>query len=1020
VKFTDIFIKRPVLSIVLSLLIALSGLIAFRALVLQEFPSVNLSNITIQANFSGTTPQAMQELVTGYIQDAVASVDGVDYIESSSSTGSSTVTVHLLPDVDVNEIINEITTQVQQAKSNLPDDPSFQEPIVSKVNADSGGGLMFIAFHSSKMTTEQISDYLGRVVAVQLQTVPGVAGASSQGGRTYAMRIWLDPAKMAARHIAPEDVKNALLNNNVISTAGYIETQTTLMNIEANTGISSPKAFNKLIITTDSNGTPISIGDIGYAELGSTNYSTAVMVDGEPAVVLKISTKADANPLTVAKKIKALLPKIEATLPPSLHASIVYDESDFIQESVNSVMESILEAILIVLAVIFLCLGTLRLTFIPLITIPLSLTGVCAVMLAFGFSLNVLTLLALVLAIGLVVDDAIVVSENITRHLEHGLSPMQSALTGAREISLPIITMTLTLIAVFLPIGLAGGLTGVLFSEFSYTLAGAVLISGFLSLTLSPMLCSRLLTREQLSNAFVMKITYFFDRLKTHYQAMLHVVLSYRAIVAAMALFILMSCVVFWNLGKPELAPTEDQGVIFINAETQSYATFPSTNATMNEAENIISTIPGIEHSYFLINRNNGQIMLRLLPKNERSASAADLTKTLENTLALVPGIIPHFVDLPTLPSGDFGFGLSFVLYTTNPDLLQLLTTANTLTNAAKQSGLFKDLDVSLKIDRPEFEMTVNETKAAQLGITNQDVINALDDVLGGGKINYFRMAGRNYQVIAQAQNMDRVDPDTLSKIHLPVTLNNADDGNASGTVVMVPLSSIASLKRVVKPTNLSQFQRLNSTYIAANMNDNVSLSEGIAFFQQTADKIMPLGMSYDLSGQARQLQQEGNRMLITFAFALVIIFLVLAAQFESFLAPLVVMVTVPLSLFGALLPIALGMSSLNLFAEIGLLTLIGLISKHGILLVQFANELRKTENFTPTEAVTRAASIRLRPILMTTLAMMVAVIPLLFSIHGLANSQRSIALVIFFGMLIGTFFTLFIVPTIYTLVYEK
>ncbi|MSP53982.1 MAG: efflux RND transporter permease subunit [Gammaproteobacteria bacterium] len=1008
-RFTDIFIQRPVLSIVISLLIAVLGIMAYVKLPLQEFPEVNLSNVSIYSSFPGATAQAMQSMVTGYIEDAVASVDGVDYIESSSSNGSSTVVVHLLPGTDVNAAIAEITTKIQQTKGNLPSDPSFETPQISKGNDNVGGGLMFIAFYSDSMTTEQISDYLSRVVSTKLQAIDGVAGAGSQGGRTYAMRIWLDPKLMAAKQVTGDEVKTALTSNNVISGAGYLEGKWNLVNIEAQAGLSSVNEFNNMVVRKAANGTLVRIRDVGYAQLGATSYSQVVLANGKPAVVIKITTKAGANPLTVAQDVKKVLPDIIATLPTTMKAQIVYDQSRFIGEAVHTVIETLIEAALIVVVIIFLCLGSMRAVFIPVVTIPLSLIGVCAVMLALHFSLNILTLLALVLAIGLVVDDAIVVSENITRHLEHGVPPLRAAIMGAREIASPVITMSLTLFAVFLPVGLAGGLTGVLFSEFSYTLAGTVIVSAIISLTLSPMMCSRVLSLQQLQQPFVRRVDGVFERLKNGYQQLLTVILKDRIVIVVAAGAIFVSCIILFATTTSELAPTEDQGTIFANLEAPTNANIKFTNQYTAQVEAILEKVPERESTFVLTNRNSGEFFMLLKPRDERHRTAQQIESGVYQELAKIPGLLIHAVDIPTLPGGGFGSALEFALTTPNPDPEVLFQVSQELERRAKASHMFKDLNIQMKLDTPLWEVNIDRSKAAQMGITSQQIINALNEMLGGGKINYFAMAGRNYNVIQQAMDQYRMTPEILK------TMNIATDAG-----VMVPLGNFIHLSQVVKPTSLQHFQRLNSTFVWASMADGYSLSDGLNFMIKTAKQIMPSGMTYNVAGQARQMVQEGNRMLYTFLFALIIIFLVLAAQFESFRDPLIIMISVPLSLFGALIPLNMGFGTINLFTEIGFLTLIGLISKHGILIVQFANKLQETEGLSVKEAVIKAASLRLRPILMTTAAMIFGVTPLLFSKIGLANSQHDIALVIFFGMLIGTLFTLFVVPSLYTYLAHK
>ena len=613
------------------------------------------------------------------------------------------------------------------------------------------------------------------------------------------------------------------------------------------------------------------------------------------------------------------------------------------------------------------------------------------------------------LSIGLVVDDAIVVSENITRHLENGVPPMKAALTGAREIAVPIITMTMTLAAVFLPVGLAGGLTGVLFSEFAYTLAGAVIVSGIISLTLSPMMCSRVLSLQQLEKPFVKKVDGVFDRLKNRYSGLLSSALESRPVIVFAAATILVACFFLYITTASELAPVEDQGVIFGQASAPSHANVNFTDKYMAQIEDIVKKIPEAESTTVITARNSGQFIILLKPRDERSRTQQQIEDELTPQLNQIPGLISYTQDQSTLPGGGLGFALQFALLSPNPSPELLFQVSDRLMERAKASHLFKHVDIQLKLDTPLWEVFVDRSKAAQMGITSKQIQVALSGMLAGGRVNYFSMDGRNYSVIPQAMNQDRMSPDILKTINV-VTDNNE----------MVPLANFITLKKVVKATSLREFQRLNSTFINASMADGYSLSQGLAYLKEAAGQVLPAGMSYDVAGQARQMEQEGNRMLIMFAFALIVIFLVLAAQFESFRDPLVVMMSVPMSLFGALIPLNMGLGTINLFTQIGFLTLIGLISKHGILIVQFANVLQETEGLSVKDAVVKSASLRLRPILMTTGAMTFGVLPLIFSQTGLANSQRDIALVIFFGMLIGTCFTLFVVPAIYTYLAKK
>lgn len=1007
-KFTDIFIRRPVLATVISLIIIILGLMAFRQLPLRQFPDVQLAQVQINSSYPGASAEVMQGFVTTPIEDAISSLDNIDYISASSWEGGSGITVNLFPGTNADVVVSQIISKIQQIKSNnLPS--AMDEPTVQKGNPGSEA-IMFLSFSSPSMTQEQMGDYVIRVIRPQLQAVPGVASVSALGARTYAMRLWLDPLKMAATRVEPLDVENAINNSNVQSTAGNIQSTSSNTSVQAKTGLTTPQQFNDMVVRTSPTGKLIRFSDIGHAELGASSYDNQLFSNGKAGMLIEITNKAGSNPLDVAKGVKKLLPQVLQQLPAGMQGEVVYDLSRFIQQSINSVTETIIEATLIVIVIIFLSLGSIRSVLIPVLAIPISLIGSMAIMLLFGFSLNVLTLLAMVLAIGLVVDDTIVVVENISRHLEEGLTPLQAAFQGAREIASPVITMMITLIAVFIPIGFAGGITGILFSEFAFTLAGAVFLSGIVALTLSPMLCSLVLSREQISGKFAVKIDHFFENLSKKYQDNLRAVLQMRPTVLIIAFAILLGVVFLYTTTQSELAPNEDQGRIEAQAEGPVNANIYYTNRYMKQISEMYGSIPGIQDA--IVSSGQGgtnKAMSFLFLKPKRHDSQMEIVNSINQKSKDIAGVTNVAYNPAIFPSQVNGQPVNFVLLSAG-SYESLYQVAEELIVRAKASGMFMNLQNTLELNKPTVEVSINRSKAAEMGITSQQISDALGVVMSGHYITRFDMQGRNYYVIPQTYDKYRESSNILNMINVKISTKDA-----KGNPQLVPLSNLITMKNVVKPVSLPQFQRMNSATINATMNPGYGLSDGLSFLAKTAHEIMPSGMSYDYTDSSRQYIQEGARMTIMFIFALIIIFLVLSAQFESFRDPLIILISVPMTLFGALLPLSIGLGTINIFTQIGLLTLVGLISKHGILMVQFANKVQITEGKSIHDAIVEGASLRLRPILMTTAAMMFGVFPLLFSTHGLANSQRDIAMVIFCGMLVGTVFTLFVVPTIYT-----
>lgn len=1001
-KFTDLFIKRPVLSIVISLLILIFGLNSMNKMQIRQYPRMDNTVITVQTSYPGADASLIAGFITTPLESAVASAEGIDYMTSSSVQGLSTITLTIKLNFDPQVAFTDVMSKVQQTLNQLPKES--QQPVILKAS-DSSTALMYISLDSTAMTPQQITDYATRVVQPQLQTVNGVAKADILGGATYSMRVFLDPIKMAGLGVTPADVSQVLANNNFLTAAGSTKSEYVAISMTAKTDLNSAEEFSNLIVQS-TKGSIIRLRDIGRVTLGSQNYDSSVSFNGKKAVFISITPTPTANPLTVISDVRAILPAVIKEFPPSLSGTIVYDATDFIRASINEVMHTIIEAGLIVIVVIYLFLGSLRSVLIPVVTIPLSLVGVCTLMLMLGYSINLLTLLAFVLAIGLVVDDAIVVVENVHRHIEEGKSPFEAAIIGAREIATPVIAMTITLAAVYAPIGFMGGLTGALFKEFAFTLASAVIISGIVALTLSPMMCSKVLSKEISSGKFVHFLDRLFDKLKVRYQKTLHSLLNTPQIMLLFAAVVILMLPYLYMTTPAETAPDEDQGFFFVMATAPQSATLNYVEAFTKPFDDIYKSFPETDN-YFTVNSSQPISGLVLKPWGERSESQFALKQPLQNKLSQVAGLNAFAIVPPPLPGGGNGTPVQFVIKTTS-DFQSLFDVANKLTDKAKNSGLFIYVDNSLKFNQPQIEFTINRAKASEMGLNMQVIGSSLTSALSGNYVNYFNLQGRSYQVIPQLERKYRLTAEQLGQIYLK-TIN--------GT--MVPLSTVVTPVAKVQPNAATHFQQLNSATIQAVMMPGKTLGEGLSFLQNEAKDVLPKGFTYDFGGTSRQFMQEGSALIFAFIFAIVIIFLVLSAQYESFRDPLIVLISVPMSICGALIPLNLGAASINIYTQVGLITLIGLISKHGILIVDFANQLQRDKNLDRRAAVEESAAVRLRPILMTTAAMVFGVLPLLIASGAGAVSRFDIGLVIATGLLIGTCFTLFVVPTMYYYIAE-
>ncbi|WP_339417271.1 MULTISPECIES: multidrug efflux RND transporter permease subunit [unclassified Pseudomonas] len=1004
-KFTDAFIRRPVLAMVVSLLIVLLGLQAYSKLPLRQYPRMENALITVTTAYPGANAETIQGYITQPLQQSLASAEGIDYMTSVSRQNFSVISIYARIGSNSDRLFTELLAKANEVKNKLPQDA--EDPVLSKEAADASA-LMYISFSSQQLSNPQITDYLSRVIQPKLATLPGMAEAEILGNQVFAMRIWLDPVKLAGFGLSASDITDAVRRYNFLSAAGEVKGEFVVTSINANTDLKSADAFGAITVKTDGD-SRVLLRDVARVEMGAENYNAISSFGGTPSVYIGIKATPSANPLDVIKEVRKIMPELESQLPPNLKAEIAYDATLFIQASINEVVKTLFEAILIVIVVVFLFLGALRSVVIPVITIPLSMIGVLFFMQLMGYSINLLTLLAMVLAIGLVVDDAIVVVENIHRHIEDGKTPLDAALEGAREIALPVVSMTVTLAAVYAPIGFLEGLTGALFKEFALTLAGAVIISGIVALTLSPMMCALLLRHDENPSGLAHRLDRIFDSLKRRYQSMLHGTLNTRPVVIVFALIVLCLIPVFLKFTQSQLAPDEDQGIIFMIASAPQPTNLEYLNTYTDEFIKIFKAFPEY-YSSFQINGFNGVQSgiggFLLKPWNERDRTQMQILPEVQSRLEQIPGLQVFGFNLPSLPGTGEGLPFGFVINTAN-DYASLLEVANRVKKRAMESGKFAFVDIDLAFDKPEVVVDIDRAKAAQMGVSMQDLGGTLATLLAEAEINRFTLDGRSYKVIAQVERAYRDNPGWLNNYYVK---NNQGE--------LLPLSTLITLTDRARPRQLNQFQQLNSALISGF--PIVSMGEAIDTVRQIAVEETPPGYAFDYSGASRQFIQEGTALWVTFGLALAIIFLVLAAQFESFRDPLVILVTVPLSICGALIPLFLGWSSMNIYTQVGLVTLIGLISKHGILIVEFANQLRKDKGLTPRQAVEEAAAIRLRPVLMTTAAMVFGMVPLIFATGAGAVSRFDIGMVIATGMSIGTLFTLFVLPCVYTLLAKQ
>ncbi|EJU11308.1 acriflavin resistance protein [Sphingomonas sp. LH128] len=999
--FTDIFIRRPILAIVVSLLILLVGLSATFSLPIRQYPGMESATITIDTTLPGASQDVMHGFVTTPISQAIATANGIEYLTSTSSQGKSQIKAKLVLNANADRSMTEILAKVQQVKYRLP--AGVTDPVIAKIT-DGASAVQYVAFGSDTMSASQMVDFATRVAQPLITSVPGVASAVVNGGSPLAMRIWVDPVKLAARGLTATDIANALRANNVQAAPGQLKGANNAINITAGTDLRDVEAFRQMVIKTGTDSV-VRIRDVATVELGGQNYDARFLVSGKPGVSIAISPTPDGNPLEIVKAVKALIPDIQRVAPADLKVESVFDVAKFVDASIEEVEHTLIEAIVIVIVVIFLFLGTFRAVIIPVVTIPLSLLGTAALMLIFGFSFNLLTLLAMVLAIGLVVDDAIVVVENIHRHIEDGLKPLDAALVGAREIVGPVIAMTITLAAVYAPIGLMGGLTGALFREFAFTLAGSVVVSGVVALTLSPMMSGKLLNSKMGEGRMAQAVERSMHRVTNTYVRLLDKTLAARTAVLIVGVVVFASIAVLFLGAKRELAPQEDMGYVFVQTKAPQYASVDYTTRFSAEVERIFHQFPEYYASFFGIGAENGAnggfggIVMKDWADRDRNGD--QIQAELAGRTGAVTGVYATaFQDSP-LPAGSGGLPVQMVIRSAD-DFPVIYKTLEGLKGAAWGSGLFAFVDTDLAFDSPEAHISIDQAKAGEMGVTMSQVADTLAVLVGENYVNRFNWHDRSYDVIAQVPQDKRITPDKLGEYYVKA---------ASGK--LVPLSTIAHVEVLPQPNRLPQFNQMNSATLSAVLLPGVTMGQAVDFLKSQP---LPPGTTVDWLSNSRQYVHEGNQLTISFAFALIVIFLVLAAQFESFRDPLVILVTVPLAVCGALVPLYLGFTTLNIYTQIGLVTLIGLISKHGILMVSFANEMQEAEGWSRAEAIRHSAAVRMRPVLMTTAAMVAGLVPLLFAAGAGANSRFAIGIVVVMGMLIGTLFTLFVLPTVYTL----
>jgi multidrug efflux pump len=1000
-RVTDLFVKRPVLALVVNLVILIAGLQAIRSLSVRQYPKSDIAVIRVGTAYVGASADLVRGFITTPLERVIASADGIDYMESSSAQGLSTITVHLRLNYDTNAALTQIQAKVAQVRNQLP--PEAEAPVIELETADTQFAAMYLGFASDELDQNQITDYLTRVVQPRLSAISGVQRADILGDRTFAMRVWLKPDKMAALGISPSQVRDALAQNNYLSALGRTKGSMVSVNLVANTDLRTPDEFRQLVVKEDK-GVVVRIGDVADVVLGAENSDSDVRFNGQAATFMGVWVLPTANSLEVIKKVREVMPDIQAQLPAGMKAGIPYDSTAYIQDAIDEVLKTLTETLLIVVVVIFLFLGSVRSVIIPVVAIPISLIGAVFLMLAAGFTINLLTLLAIVLSVGLVVDDAIVMVENVERHLQLGKAPFEAALQAARELVGPIVAMTITLAAVYTPVAIQGGLTGALFREFAFTLAGAVIVSGVVALTLSPMMGSRLLRAGDTEKGFAGWINRRFDAVRSAYTRALAGTLRYRPVVLVLWGIVVALVVPFYMFSQQELAPVEDQGVVFGIVQAAPNSTLDQTKLFTTKVYEVYKSFPEAGATFQITSPTGGFSGMVTKPWSERKKTTEQLLLEAGGKLSEIPGIRVIPMTPAPLPGGG-DFPVDFVIAST-AEPQQLAEFAKQLVGKAFASGLFIFADADLKFDQPQAEVVFDRDKVRSLGVDLSQAGRDLSTMLGGDYVNRFSIQGRSYKVIPQIKRSERLTADQLEQIHV-----TGPGGK------LVPLSTFATLKTSTEPRELKRFQQLNAVRIQGVIPPHISLDKALAFLEGEAKTMLPKGFSVDYAGESRQLRVEGSKFLGTFLLSAVLIYLVLAAQFESFRDPFIILAgSVPLAISGALLFSFLGLTTLNIYSQVGLITLVGLVAKNGILIVEFANHLQET-GLDKLRAIVEASGTRLRPILMTTAATVVGHFPLVLATGPGAGARNSIGIMLVSGMIIGTLFTLFVVPSIYVLV---
>jgi multidrug efflux pump len=1005
-SFTDLFVRKPVIALVVNIAILVIGVVSYFQLNTRQYPRSDSAVVNITTVYFGASADTVRGYITTQLERVISSADGIDYIESESMAGMSVIRVYLRLNYDTNAALAQISSKIDQVRNELP--PEAEAPTIEVQTADNQFASMYLSFYSETLDQNQITDYLNRMVQPRLAAIKGVQRADVLGGRVFAMRVWLKPDELAARGLSPAEIRQALAQNNALSAVGATKGSMLQVSLVANTDLRNVEEFRQMVVA-ERNGTLIRLADVADVELGAESYDTEVRFSGQTATFMGIWVLPTESTVEVIKRVREAMPDVERGLPAGLNAKIAYDATKYIDDALREILTTLVETLLIVMVVIFIFMGSVRSVLIPIVAMPLSLVGALFLMLVLGFTINLLTLLAIVLAVGIVVDDAIVMVENVERHIRAGEPPISAAIMGARELVGPVISMTITLAAVYAPIGFQGGLTGALFREFAFTLAGAVAVSGFVALTLSPMMSAYLLPpQKDEERGLTGMVNHVFDRIRNRYERFIGHSLNWYPVIIVTAILLSLLLGPFFMFAQRELAPKEDQGVVFSIVQGAPSSTIEQNSMFASEIQKMYETLPEYDSSFAITMANFGFSGVLLKPWSERTRSSEEILVALQEPSSRIAGINAIINTPDPLPSGG-NFPIEFVIRSTadHREMLefadQLVLYANTEANAAGGAPTFYFADSDLKFDLPQVEVDIDRDKVAAMGLNLSDVARDLGSMLGGGYVNRFVNDGRSYRVIPQVERGQRLTPDQLLNYHV-----RGPQGQ------LIPLSTIATLKESVQPRTLNRFQQLNSVKITGV---GPSVDGALTKLEAKAAEILPPGYSVDYGGQSRQLRLEGNALWQAGVLALVLIFLVLAAQFNSFRDPFIILLgSVPLAIVGAMIPIFLWKTSLNIYSQIGLITLVGLIAKNGILIVEFANTLQE-QGVAKREAIRRAAATRLRPVLMTSAATVFGHLMLIFVSGPGAAARNSIGWVLVVGMAIGSFFTLFVVPAYYMLI---